>query len=158
MQGSRMRQVSGLARVAGPVPERARIQSGVFGGSRPDPDAPHAEGAMLQLAPHQGNDRRLAQPELLLYRLKRGPVLPRHFNDARDIGCVQQTRCSDGGQAAFFTQALHQAFAATTLPANSGQGPVASLALAWYSTQLAQFWPATYLGYFLTSVLLPSVL
>jgi hypothetical protein len=59
---------------------------------------------------------------------------------------------------AFFAQALHQALAATALPANSAHLPSGAFASPTHSAQLAQFWSLLYLGYFLVSVLVPSVL
>ncbi len=63
---------------------------------------------------------------------------------------------SRGVDQAFLAQALHQPAPATCLPANSGQPPALSAALPWYRAQLAQVWPAAYLGNFLVSAFLAS--
>ena len=57
---------------------------------------------------------------------------------------------------AFLAQALHQPLALTCLPANSGQPPQGSVALAWYSAQLLHFCSLACLGYFLASTLVVS--
>jgi hypothetical protein len=61
-----------------------------------------------------------------------------------------------GGQLAFLTHALHQPFAATCLPANKGQPPVASFGLPWNNWQVAQVCETVCVGYFLGSTLVVS--
>src|SRR5437763_17161008 len=70
------------------------------------------------------------------------------------MSVVSEVSCRE--LQAFFVQALHQPLPATSLPAKSAQGPVASAALPVNSWQLTHFWSGECLGNFLVSARLVS--
>ena len=85
------------------------------------------------------------------------PIQPLAKPHATVMGCSWYYSPSrQPNQAAFLTQALHQPLAATCLPANSGQGPAASLGLPAYSWQLLHICSLVCLAYFFASTLVVS--
>ena len=67
-------------------------QCGMLRGASGHTLPPHFERATLHLSSHERDYRGFVQTKLLLNRLKRRAILPRHLDDARDVGIGVQNR------------------------------------------------------------------